>query len=181
MKKITNLTQLFFTLVLFNTLFSCSTQKQAYVNNQYHQYTAEKIAPVQSENEVVSASTEEVAPAVIENSVSPEAKAIAKPSVKAEAKKEVVNISKEEIAARVKNLTKAEKKEIRKEIKKLSKENRDSPEVATILLVILAIIIPPLAVFLVDGLELPFWLDLLLTLLFFLPGIIYALYRIFKD
>ncbi|MFL5731419.1 MAG: YqaE/Pmp3 family membrane protein [Cytophagaceae bacterium] len=49
------------------------------------------------------------------------------------------------------------------------------------LLVILAILIPPVAVLLVDGLKGPFWLDILLTLLFYVPGLIYALYRIFKD
>lgn len=45
----------------------------------------------------------------------------------------------------------------------------------TILLVILAILIPPLAVALKVGLSTPFWLDLLLTLLFYFPGMIYAL------
>lgn len=46
----------------------------------------------------------------------------------------------------------------------------------TILLVILAILLPPLAVYLHEGvINGKFWLDLLLTLLFFLPGLIYAL------
>ncbi len=46
----------------------------------------------------------------------------------------------------------------------------------TILLVILAIILPPLAVYLHEGsLNGKFWLSLLLTLLFWLPGVIYAL------
>lgn len=45
----------------------------------------------------------------------------------------------------------------------------------TVLLVILAIFIPPLAVALARGIGNEFWLDLLLTILFFLPGMIYAL------
>lgn len=46
----------------------------------------------------------------------------------------------------------------------------------TILLVILAILLPPLAVYLHEGsLNGKFWLSLLLTLLFWLPGVIYAL------
>jgi uncharacterized membrane protein YqaE (UPF0057 family) len=45
----------------------------------------------------------------------------------------------------------------------------------TILLVILAILLPPLAVALKDGIGTSFWLDLLLTLLFYFPGMIYAL------
>ncbi|TAH10979.1 MAG: YqaE/Pmp3 family membrane protein [Sphingobacteriia bacterium] len=46
----------------------------------------------------------------------------------------------------------------------------------TVLLAILAIILPPLAVYLhenaVNG---KFWLSILLTLLFWIPGVIYAL------
>ncbi|MFZ5978274.1 MAG: YqaE/Pmp3 family membrane protein [Bacteroidota bacterium] len=43
-------------------------------------------------------------------------------------------------------------------------------------MVILAILLPPLAVYLhEDAINTKFWIDLILTLLFFLPGIIYAL------
>lgn len=46
----------------------------------------------------------------------------------------------------------------------------------TLLLVILAILLPPLAVYLHEGvINTKFWVDLLLTLLFFIPGVIYAL------
>ncbi len=46
----------------------------------------------------------------------------------------------------------------------------------TILLVILALILPPLAVYLHEGtINGKFWLSLLLTLLFWIPGVIYAL------
>jgi uncharacterized membrane protein YqaE (UPF0057 family) len=44
-----------------------------------------------------------------------------------------------------------------------------------IILVILAIFLPPLSVFLARGLGNEFWLDLLLTILFWVPGVIYAL------
>jgi len=44
-----------------------------------------------------------------------------------------------------------------------------------IVLVILAIFIPPLSVFLAKGLGSDFWLDLLLTILFWVPGVIFAL------
>jgi uncharacterized membrane protein YqaE (UPF0057 family) len=72
------------------------------------------------------------------------------------------------------------KHEIKGKMKE-SKTTADRSGVMTVILVLLAIFIPPLAVLLVDGLKLPFWLDLLLTLLFILPGIIYALYRVLKD
>lgn len=79
-------------------------------------------------------------------------------------------------------LTRKEKKAFRKEIKKALKANiHDRTFFMTLLLVILAIILPPLAVLLVDGLRGPFWLDILLTILFYLPGLIYALFRIFRT
>ncbi|MBV9989540.1 MAG: YqaE/Pmp3 family membrane protein [Chitinophagaceae bacterium] len=54
--------------------------------------------------------------------------------------------------------------------------NMAEPSTNTVLLVILAILLPPLAVALHEhGINGKFWLSLLLTLLFFLPGVIYAL------
>lgn len=47
--------------------------------------------------------------------------------------------------------------------------------------IILAIILPPLGVFFEVGLTKHFWLNVLLTLLGFIPGIIHALYVIFKH
>ncbi|KAG0473441.1 hypothetical protein HPP92_010027 [Vanilla planifolia] len=46
--------------------------------------------------------------------------------------------------------------------------------------IILAIFIPPLPVFLKYGCKEKFWLCLLLTLFFFLPGMIYAIYVLTK-
>ncbi len=70
----------------------------------------------------------------------------------------------------------AEAKKTLKEYKAAKKAGNAEPSTNTILLVILAILLPPLAVYLHEGvINGKFWLDLLLTLLFFLPGIIYAL------
>ncbi|QCD91862.1 Proteolipid membrane potential modulator [Vigna unguiculata] len=46
----------------------------------------------------------------------------------------------------------------------------------TFIEVILAILIPPLGVFLRYGCGIEFWIDLVLTLLGYLPGMIYAIY-----
>ncbi|KAK4578914.1 hypothetical protein RGQ29_028829 [Quercus rubra] len=46
----------------------------------------------------------------------------------------------------------------------------------TFIEVILAILLPPVGVFLRYGCEVEFWIDLLLTILGYIPGIIYALY-----
>ncbi|CAD5191152.1 unnamed protein product [Musa acuminata subsp. malaccensis] len=46
--------------------------------------------------------------------------------------------------------------------------------------ILLAIILPPLGVFLKFGCKVEFWICLLLTLFGYLPGIIYAVYAITK-
>ncbi|KAK9124351.1 hypothetical protein Scep_004780 [Stephania cephalantha] len=47
---------------------------------------------------------------------------------------------------------------------------------ATFLEVLLAILIPPVGVFLRYDCGIEFWIDLLLTILGYIPGIIYAIY-----
>lgn len=49
-----------------------------------------------------------------------------------------------------------------------------------ILRILLANLLPPLGVFLQVGLGLQFWLNILLTLLGYIPGIVHALYVILK-
>ncbi|CAN4110862.1 unnamed protein product [Withania somnifera] len=46
--------------------------------------------------------------------------------------------------------------------------------------ILLAIILPPLGVFLKFGCEVEFWICLLLTFIGWLPGIIYAIYVLTK-
>ncbi len=52
-------------------------------------------------------------------------------------------------------------------------------EASDIIKVILAVILPPLGVFFEVGFGKHFWLNVLLTLLGWVPGIIHALYVIF--
>jgi len=69
-------------------------------------------------------------------------------------------------------------KEAKSEIREFKAQKRAGSEPSTnqLLLVILAILLPPLAVYLHEGvINGKFWLDLVLTLLLFIPGIIYAL------
>ena len=47
--------------------------------------------------------------------------------------------------------------------------------------ILLAIILPPLGVFLQVGIGLHFWVNILLTLLGYIPGIIYAIWVIIKK
>jgi uncharacterized membrane protein YqaE (UPF0057 family) len=86
---------------------------------------------------------------------------------------EFKNLSKKERKARI--------KEAKKEIRKY-KRSADKGEASdnTVLLAILCILLPPLAVYLHQGeINNKFWISLILTLLFWLPGIIYALIVVF--
>ena len=81
--------------------------------------------------------------------------------------------------AEFKSLSKKERKERVKEVKKewklFNKENK-SAKVDQVVLIILAVLLPPLAVYLHQGeINGKFWISLLLTLLFFLPGVIYSI------
>ena len=85
-----------------------------------------------------------------------------------------------------KSLTRTERKARMKEVKKMLREYKATKkaggEVSTnqVLLGILCVILPPLAVGLHQGeINGKFWLSLLLTLLFWLPGVIYALIVVF--
>jgi len=84
------------------------------------------------------------------------------------------------------DLSKKEKKQRLREVKKqinLFKANKAKgmeTDDRTILLVVLAILLPPLAVYLHEGaINTKFWISLVLTLLFWVPGVIYALLVVF--
>lgn len=81
-----------------------------------------------------------------------------------------------------KSLSKKEKRERVKEVKKYLKEVKAAKRAGmaaddnTVLLVILALLLPPLAVYLHQGeINSKFWISLVLSLLFWVPGVIYAL------
>ncbi|OIR05747.1 proteolipid membrane potential modulator [mine drainage metagenome] len=80
------------------------------------------------------------------------------------------------------SLSRQERKSRLKEVKSLLKEYKaqkaqgGEASTNTILLVILAVLLPPLAVYLHENeLNTKFWISLILTLLLWLPGLIYAL------
>ncbi len=50
-----------------------------------------------------------------------------------------------------------------------------------VLRIVLAIFLPPVAAFLTVGIGLHFWLNLILTLFFFVPGVIHALWLVVKK
>lgn len=74
-------------------------------------------------------------------------------------------------------MTKQQKKELRQLVKQQKKDIKAALKMqgANILEVVLSFLLPPLAVFLHDGIGTYFWLSLILTLLFWIPGVIFAL------
>lgn len=87
-----------------------------------------------------------------------------------------------------KSLSKSERKfrirQVKDEMRafKVAKKAGKETDTNTLLLVILAILLPPLAVYLHQGeINNKFWISLLLTLIFWLPGIVYALIVILGD
>jgi uncharacterized membrane protein YqaE (UPF0057 family) len=84
------------------------------------------------------------------------------------------NLSKHERKSRIK-----EAKKVLKEYKADKKAGREA-DTDIVLLAILAILLPPLAVYLKEGeVNSRFWISLILTLLFWIPGVIFAMLVIF--
>lgn len=99
-----------------------------------------------------------------------------RPTVDKPVSEEIIKAEAEKAKENWENMSRKEKKEMRKEIKATIKDSKAvAADTNTILLAVIAIFIPPLAMLLYDGLSGRFWLSLLLTLLFFIPGLIYTL------
>ena len=83
---------------------------------------------------------------------------------------EFKSLSKQEMKQRI--------KDVKKELKVFKKEKKTnkSANVEMWLLIVLAILLPPLAVYLHQGeINTKFWLSILFWFLFIIPGIVYAL------
>jgi uncharacterized membrane protein YqaE (UPF0057 family) len=75
-------------------------------------------------------------------------------------------------------------REVKKEIRqyRASAAAEKPANLSKTLLIIIAILLPPLAIYLFEGeIRKCFWISILLTLLFWLPGVIYAIVIINKD
>lgn len=68
------------------------------------------------------------------------------------------------------------------ELNKLTLNNNAASDIHPVVLVLLSIFLPPLAVYLYqDAIENDFWLDVILTLLLIVPGIVYAFLVVFGN
>ncbi|AHE56772.1 YqaE/Pmp3 family membrane protein [Sphingomonas sanxanigenens] len=52
---------------------------------------------------------------------------------------------------------------------------------ALLIRIVAAVLLPPLGVFLTRGIGRDFWIDVILTLLAYVPGVVYALWVIITD
>ncbi|MCB0549905.1 MAG: YqaE/Pmp3 family membrane protein [Phaeodactylibacter sp.] len=74
-----------------------------------------------------------------------------------------------------------QRKQFKKQLKAKLKQLRQESDTDLLLLVIIAILLPPLAMAIYDGITTRFWLSLLLTLLFYVPGLVYTLIVILGE
>ena len=193
--KIKSLLNLVFVLVAAQLLFACSSakyyefagHKQAPYHDMKKPANTQEVAPEISLSEVALAAAEEKAeekskaePVLEASAAIPAAPAAPAPKMApiAPAAVEEVTVTEAEALAmakeRLASMTKAEKKEFKKEVREALKQDRRSGELS-IIKIILAVLLPPLAVFLHVGIGTQFWISLILTLLFWIPGVIYAL------
>lgn len=195
--KIKSLLNLIAVLVVAQLMFACNSSKKYYdfgAHQTAYKQTKHTPAPEAEEKEnltlsqvALSAADEKAAQAeaepVLEASVAvapavapKKAPKAAATTTTAAASEETKTVTEAEMMAlakeRISSMTKAEKKEMKKEMKNAIKQSRGGVNVIE---VILAIFLPPLAVFLHDGIGTSFWINIILTILGFLPGVIHAL------
>lgn len=143
-----------------------AAQVQNQINLSEKSIVTENNLPATSSEEIVSNTTTESTPVAVSKSKNNTTK-----------KNALINLKKSNVT---------EKKNVNREVK-INKATRyllsrisDQPNTTELntdqlILVILAIIIPPLAVFLARGIGTEFWISLILTILGWLPGVIYSL------
>ncbi len=182
---------LLFSVIFFAALFmsSCAhrniTIEKRHYGNGYYVHTTGKIhhdKTVKSETaiaiqenqtteekaEIVSNKKEEAAPVVAISSASSEKKTA---KTKHATTKEAIA---EPIRVIEKNSTETAATKSVQQVSK-TKSVPAADDVDLVLIIILCFLLPPLAVYLSEGLTTNFWIDLILTLLLFIPGIIFAL------
>lgn len=192
--KIKSLLNLVFVLIAAQLMFACSSakyyefagHKQAPYHDMKKPAAKQEVAPELSLSEVAMAAAEEkaaekaVAEPMLEASAAvPAAPVAPAPKVApiAPTTEEVTMTEAEALAMakeRLASMTKLEKKEFKKEVREALKQDRRGGDLS-IIKIILAVLLPPLAVFLHVGIGTQFWISLILTLLFWIPGVIYAL------
>ena len=131
--------------------------------------------------EIPTVQEEEVTKKVITETVIEESVAVSDNVVESEAKDEVANASESDFALISEkedlNYSRKEERQMKRALLRNFKSNDGIVSIMNggILVIIITILIPFLGVLLYEGLSSRFWISLILTLLFFIPGLIYSL------
>ncbi len=142
------------------------------VQRQHEEIKA--LAKTEDQNQAI-ASSETTAPEMKPAAALPSSRDIAQVQLSSKQQKTLNKVA-EKINSRMEKATTKSEQQIQQNNFSGHHQTKLSADNNTLLYVILSIIIPPLAVGLFDnGLTTRFWIDLILTLLFFIPGVIYAL------
>jgi uncharacterized membrane protein YqaE (UPF0057 family) len=177
-------------LLLSILIYACATPKYGahfQKTNRYNQWVVKNqtSTPI-NENPEVFGTVDEVPPAENITASAKSEPLVFSPLVEAIEKhnKNITEIESRALPPKtVKKEKRKAKKEVRKEIKntiknamkdaKNSEEDNDY-----ILMMVLAFLLPPLGIGLTYGITTEFWISLVLTLLFWLPGAIYSLIKV---
>ncbi len=151
-------------------------------NRILNNYPSNESTATEIERTPVLASLEEKPITIPNETVQPLVISKIKPEEKAasnETEKQIL----QEVRRSLKSMSPEEKKALKstfkEAIKQMKDKNTTQDDAAFILLIILAVILPPVGMLVYEGeLSARFWLSLLLTILGYLPGIIYTLYVI---
>lgn len=128
--------------------------------------------PTSEKTEVAVNKSKDAAPVMAPASSEKKTGKTNKASAKNTSAKEVIA---EPVRAVEKNSSVSEKTEAVRSVSKKGKIPSAASDEMLILIIILCFFLPPLAVYLSEGITTNFWIDLILTLLFWLPGVIFAL------
>jgi uncharacterized membrane protein YqaE (UPF0057 family) len=186
--KMKKTTYIFLTALAITGLFSCkNTDNNLFTKRKYYHFkngdtevALNKPQTKQATSIVVAKTQKQIEGTPISNSekqlLHKETSLIAASITTNKAKQVKVNRTLTNSVSIEKNEKTQEVKKSSQPIKQNTTKNSSSSEVNMVLLVILAILLPPLAVFFKEGsIGTNFWVDLLLCLLFWLPGVIFAL------
>ena len=184
MKKI-NLLTLFLITRTGHFFYSCNSTRHYEFSNRTEAYHSEKVL-AKANQPVVEELKAAAETKQIPTNLSASTDAVIPDAIQPLPEVQLAEVSREKVTGfeTVKStnttLTKANKKELKQAFKQFKKQNKGAeisgkPTVDALEL-ILAIFLPPIGVLLHEGgLNIKFWISLILTLLFFFPGMIYAI------
>lgn len=171
-----------FTLMVF-FLASCAKSGAffSYNPNSYRYVKADKENTGEASKEVKEDLTASAEKSVNTSDLNTPAKFVERANNAKPANTEKEAVAKDMSKKDIKKELRLKKKEVKKEIKAIKKATKSNADTNTLLLVIIAILLPPLAVALVRGIGGAFILNIILTLLFYIPGLIHALIIVLDD